>query len=160
MFRRHDTLPMYDARNKRPLKVVGDAAIADSRIINGRLVPLLIVDMSDRSDLLELIRLHEYVPPGDVRSGWAAASTEGVSLALSFSRPVKTAAVIEFELPRQGILVDQILATKVLYLQGGVPGDRYITNPAAPPSNFCRGTRKRFCSPLGDAASQVHSKRI
>ena len=52
------------------VQVVGDAAIAASPFVEGRLVPLVIVDTSGRPDLEELVRVHKHLPPGDVETQW------------------------------------------------------------------------------------------
>jgi hypothetical protein len=97
-------------------------------------VPLIIIDTTNRSDLDEFIRLQEHLPPGDVDSQWGQlpGGSGRVALVLSFKKPIESTAVLEFDIVRQGILVDQIVTAKLLYLQSGRPGDRFITNPDAP----------------------------
>jgi hypothetical protein len=90
-------------------------------------VPLVIVDTSARQDIEELIRVHnagEFV--GDVDSQWGQIKDhEGtVALMLTFVRPSEGFAVIEFDIVKQGILVEQILASGGLYVQVGREGDR------------------------------------
>jgi hypothetical protein len=133
LFRRYGKIPLHNEREKRPVTIVGDAAIAAASIGDGRLIPLIIIDTSDRPDLNELIRVHEHLPPGDVDVQWGVlpGSVDRIALVLSFKKPVEAIAVLEFNIVEQGILVDQILTAKILYLQSGQPGDRFITNPAA-----------------------------
>lgn len=77
----------------------------------------------------EFIRIQEHLPPGDVDIQWGVlpGSKDCVALVLSFKNPIKTVAILEFDIVSQGILVDQILTAKVLYLQPGRPGDRFKT---------------------------------
>jgi hypothetical protein len=129
MFRRYGKILLHSEHEKRPVPIVGDAGIAAATFGDGRLVPLLIIDTADRPDLDELIRLHEYLPPGDVDIQWGAlpGSKDHVALVLSFRRPIETTAILDFDIVTQGILIDQILMAKVLYLQPGRPGDRLKT---------------------------------
>jgi hypothetical protein len=117
-----------------PVRIVADAAIAAGGIHEGRLIPLVILDTTDRPDLEELIRVHQYISPGDARTQWGVikGSTHKIALLLSFDRPIELAATLEFDVLKQGVLVDQILATNVIYLQAGREGDRFVKNPTAP----------------------------
>lgn len=110
--------------------VVGDAAIAGP-IVDGRMVPLLIVDTSDRPDIDELIRVHAHLTHGDVIVNWGTreGSPDSVVLVLDFLRPIELRAVIVFSVERQAILVDSALAAGAVYLQSGRPGDRLISDP-------------------------------
>lgn len=134
LFRRYGKIPLHDERERRPVPIVGDAAIAAAPIGDGRLIPLLIIDTSDRADLAELIRIHEHLPPGDVDIQWGIrpGSSGRVALFLSFKKPIEAVAILEFDIITQGILIDQILAANVLYLQSGRPGDRLVTTLDAP----------------------------
>ncbi len=106
--------------------IVGDGAISTGRIGEGRMIPLVIFDATDRPDLVELARLHQEGPQGDVKLVWAspADNLDVVLLVCKFVRPVEAECVIVFDIDNHGILVDQALANKALYLQPGAPGDR------------------------------------
>jgi hypothetical protein len=129
LFLRYGKIPLHNERERIPVAIVADAAMAAAPIGDGRLIPVLIIDTSDRPDLDELIRVHEYLPPGDVEIQWGElpGSSGRIGLVLSFKRPIETVAVLEFDIVKQGILVDQILTARVLYLQAGRRGDRFIT---------------------------------
>jgi hypothetical protein len=116
------------------LKIVSDAAIASRRIGDGRLIPLVILDTTNRRDMDEYIRVHQHLPPGDVESQWGKIqdSTGRVILFVSFKRPAELLANIEFNIVKQGTLVDQILLANCLYIQSSLAGDRFSKNPSAP----------------------------
>ena len=120
-------------QHTRPLRIVADAAIATRNCGEGRLIPLIILDTTERPDIEELIRIHQHITPGDVETQWGKLinSKGTVALILSFKRPSELVIIIEFDIVRQGILVDQILASKGLYIQSGREGDRFINNPEA-----------------------------
>ena len=106
----------------KPLRIVADAAIATTNFGEGRLI-----------DIEELICIHEHTAPGDVEIQWGKIkNSEGtVALILSFKRPSELTIVVDFDIVKQGIIVDQILTSKGLYIQAGRDGDRFKTNPYA-----------------------------
>ena len=63
-------IPARTEREARPVRIVWDAAIATTIIGDGRLIPLLIIDASERPDVSELVRIHKHLPPGDVICQW------------------------------------------------------------------------------------------
>lgn len=121
-------------REAPPVRIVWDAAIAAGVIGDGRLIPLVILDTSDRPDVAELIRVHQHLTPGDAACQWGQleGSKGKMALLLTFSRPAETILILEFDIVRQGVLVDQILIAKALYVQSGKEGDRFVTTMDAP----------------------------
>lgn len=115
------------------LPIVGDAAIAGP-LVEGALVPLLIVDTSDHPHIDEVVRVHGLMGSGDVRSNWGyvAGDPDKVLLTLAFDRPVEAEAAVEFSIEREGILVEAALTSRAVYLQPGRPGDRYKHDPDKP----------------------------
>lgn len=120
--------------NERPVPIVADAGIAAGFIGEGRLIPLLILDTTERPDIEEFIRVHQYVRPGDVVSQWATIEdgSGNVGLHLIFENPVALTALIVFDVVTQGVLVDQIVRTRGLYIQAGKPGDRFVHDTQKP----------------------------
>ena len=114
----------YEAR---AVPIAADAAISTVGVFGGRLVPLVILDTSDRPDVEELIRVHGIsLNPGDFKFQWGQVKGhEGsVALFLTFIRPSEAFVVIEFDVVKHGILVEQALTGKGLYIQSGRVGDR------------------------------------
>jgi hypothetical protein len=113
---------------------VADAAIAMEALGYGRLIPLVILNTSNRPDIEEFIRVHQYSGPGDVISQWATLEDGSgrVGLVLTFSGPMELTIFLAFDPDKQDGLVDQIVHVKGLYIQAGRPGDRLIKNPNAP----------------------------
>lgn len=112
---------------KPPLRIVGDACIANADRADGRMVPLVILDTSDRPEVDEFIRLHQYISVGDTRLSWGQlfSKKNSVILFLRAIRPLEFDATIEFDLARNhGILVEWVLASRALYIQAGREGDR------------------------------------
>ena len=103
----------------------------------GRMIPVLILDTSTRADFEKLISFQVSANIlGDAESVWTfkkrRRDTTRPQLVLNFSKPSQLLLIIEFDLPRQGVLVDQILLSHGVSLQPGRPGDRLkntIKNP-------------------------------
>ena len=112
-----------------PVPIVGDGAVATRQVLSGHLVPVLILDTSDRPDIVELIRVQRHLPAGDVVSSWGARSRTArtIFLLLEFSRPLETRVLLELHIAMQGMIVDFILDVRAVGLQSGAHGDRLST---------------------------------
>lgn len=121
------------AHEAKPVRIVADAAITTRGRHGGRLLPLLLLDTTDRPDIAEFIRLHRFLGPGDVKTQWGKIESKGhdgtAALFLTFIRPLEFFMVLEFNIARQGFLVEQTLIGQGLYLaQAEGDGDRWIKN--------------------------------
>jgi hypothetical protein len=117
----------------RPVRIIADAAISRQGRHGGRLLPLILIDTSDRPDIAELIRVHESLGPGDVKVQWGKLEGKAhlgtVALFLTFIRPLEVFMILEFNIVRQGFLVEQILAGNGIYLaEAEGEGDRLRKN--------------------------------
>jgi hypothetical protein len=124
---RRGLIELSHEREKDAVRIVADGAIATAGVGEGRLIPLVILDTSSRPDLEEYIRVHQFVGAGDVKCQWGQliGHDDTVALVLSFSRPAELVVIVEFDLQRnQGVLVEQVLGSKALYIQAGRDGDR------------------------------------
>jgi hypothetical protein len=124
---RKTEIPTKNPWEARPATIISDAAVATVNVGEGRLIPLVIIDSSERPDIEELVRVHEYLPPGDVTVQWGHMENtpEWIALFLRFVRPVEVLLVLNFNIVKQGGIVDQILLSRALYLQSGRAGDRF-----------------------------------
>lgn len=112
----------------RPVRIVGDGAIASSTRSHGVLIPALILDTKGRKDIEDLISLHAHTPDGDVDSTWGRnldhKEFTSIRLVLEFKRPVETQVIVDFELPKLTSIVESIVSSELLYLVSGEKGDR------------------------------------
>lgn len=118
---------------RRPVRIITDAAISTRGRHSGRLLPLILIDTSDRPDIAELIRVHGSLGPGDVKSQWGKLEGKGhegtVALFLTFIRPLEVFMILEFSVVRHGFLVEQILTGNGIYLgEAQGEGDRLQKN--------------------------------
>ena len=103
------------------MTILSDAGHAYMRPEDGRLVPLVAIDTTDRADLETLFASYAPDTVGDVAIQWGrreGAPKGTVTLFIRFEKPVELLLVIDFEVVAQGFLVDGILRTGQLYLQG------------------------------------------
>jgi hypothetical protein len=114
--RRYVVMPVNSVEEAKAVPIASDAAIATIGTGHGRLIPLIILDTTDRPDLAEVVRVQAYLPAGDVIVQWGQLPKRfnHIALFLRFIRPSARAAVIEFEIPKQGILVEHILISQAL----------------------------------------------
>jgi hypothetical protein len=121
-------IPIKHPWESRPAHIINDAAVASVGVADGRLIPLVIINSAERPDLQELVRVHEYLPPGDVKIQWGQLKSVpgSIALFLRFTRPVEILLVLNFDIVKQGVIVDQILSSRALYLQPGSEGDRLM----------------------------------
>lgn len=113
--------------------IVGDGAIAGP-VVDGRLIPLLILDSHTRPVVSELIRVHNHLPPGDADSQWAQSldNKDHVVLVLKFVRPVALDIALRFSIEHQALLIETMLIAGAVYLRAGSAGDRLSTTMDVP----------------------------
>lgn len=122
-------IDLRDPRERHPVRIVADAVVSTRGVHGGRLLPLVLLDTSDRPDMAEFIRVHQYSGPGDVRVQWGQVLDHAgtVALFLTFVRPVELFVVLEFDIVKQGILVEQALIGQGMYLaKGEHTDDRFV----------------------------------
>lgn len=115
---------------KKPVPIVSDAAVATRGTADGRIIPVLIIDTSLRPDIEDMVRAHRYIGAGDAKSTWSIPSRfnfDKISLILTIVKPSRCVLIIEFNIVRQGGLVDQIIYAQGVYIQPGKEGDRLST---------------------------------
>ena len=125
-------IPLKNRYERHPVRIVADAAVSTRGLHGGRLLPLVLLDTSDRPDVAELIRIHQYHRLGDVRAQWGQIDGhEGtVALFLTFIRPMELFMTLEFDIVKQGILVEQTLVGEGIYIaKAEADDDRLMKNP-------------------------------
>lgn len=116
------------------LKLVGDGAIADSETADGRLIPVLILDTTEKKQLENLVKTQEETGTGDVTSIWAVKrfNNEHVTLALFFKSPIEFRLAISFQTSKHSSLIEGIISSRAVYIQPGASGDKVSENINAP----------------------------
>lgn len=99
--------------------IIGDGAIGHPHILDGRILPVLILDCSNHRALEDLVHAQEHAPPGDCSTTWKwdLLSRRHVYLQFDFKFPLETTAIVAFEVASQGALVESIINARAVYLQ-------------------------------------------
>jgi hypothetical protein len=116
---------LHKPEELRPVPIVADGGVATPGVADGRMIPVVIVDTTERPDIDDVVRAHTAFSPGDVDSVWfrpSRWSVDRVGLILDFKRPSECVAILEFETQRKGALIDAMVRAQGFYLQPGRPG--------------------------------------
>lgn len=126
MFRRSSLIKVSHPSDAKAIPILYEGAIAVSDQNEGAIIPLVIIDTALRPDIDELIRLHKFADHGHAKFTWGKQGRLGnhVSLFIEFDRPKETTIVLNFDIKKFGVTVEQILNTRGLYLAPGVVGER------------------------------------
>src|SRR5713226_5528070 len=114
-------------REAELVPVVSDALLGTVAVSDGRMVPVLILDTTNRPDIDDLVRAHRIFESGDATSMLGFPSRwrhKTVCLGINFVRPQTCGIYLEFDIVSQGVIVDQVVQNELLYIQPGRPGDR------------------------------------
>lgn len=133
-FQKHTwkTFILNHPRERRPVPIVAAGAIGAEGLYNGRFLPVLILDASGRDDVVELLRVHEFTGPGDLKIQWGQGDEEDqIRLYLEFIRPMRLTIILDFDLAKWGLLVDHILNVRGFYIQAGDESTKISHDPMA-----------------------------
>ncbi len=118
-----------------PVRIVADGAIAISGVYGGRPLPILLLELTERPDVANFIRLHKDMGFGDVTIQWGNFENKkgNATLFIHFVRPVEVFLAIDFDIRKQGILIDQALRSGGLYIAEALSvDDRLARDPKRP----------------------------
>lgn len=126
------TIPVRYPHEAPPVGIVADGAIAISGFYGGRSLPILLLDLTKRPDVANFIRIHRNMGFGDVTIQWGNLENKkgNITLFLHCVRPVELFLAIDFDIRKQGILIDQALRAGGLYIAEAVSADdRFARDP-------------------------------
>lgn len=108
------------------VEIVSNASIAHENMGDGRNIPLVILDTSNRPDVEILVKNHNSYGQGEVKSTWARfdKNKNMIGLHLVFKKPNECNVLLNFDITVSGVLIDLIMSSQALYIQPGRPGDR------------------------------------
>lgn len=106
--------------------IVNDGAIATEEVGEGRMIPVVVVDCSEKVEFRDLIYAHENLIPGDVNITWVTPrwGNKKVGLLLEFKKPSVLEVLFQFDIKKQGGVVDAILHSNALYIQPEESGSK------------------------------------
>jgi hypothetical protein len=110
---------------KIPVPIISNGVVGQSGFSDGKMIPVLIIDTSNRKDIDDMIRAHRIENVGDVDSTWEKPKDiHKFKLWLMVKKPSRCLILLEINIVTHGVLVEQIIEAQGLYLQPGRPGDR------------------------------------
>lgn len=172
------TLQVQHSRETKPLVLVADGALSIPKVADGRIIPVLILETSEREDVDEYVRIHQAAPPGDVSTQWGRKRFGSKRFLIVRSlRPVEISMIIELDAERNAQLINFILRAEAFYLQPGRPGDRLSDQVSkakvligVPDTGFAAKWRREYASRIvakfkrmglrGRAAEEAAAKHI
>lgn len=115
---RQETFNMYS--------IAEEGLISSESLGEGRLIPVLVIDVKGNKDIEDLIKLHESITSGDVKMTWTQDffNRDYFNLKMEFSKPMEIVFGIKFKIDSEFALVDGIIESKGFYLQTGIKGDK------------------------------------
>ena len=129
--RHQEAIPLRHPGQAKPVPIVSDGLVATGAVGEGRMLPVVVLDTSERPDIEGVMLAHHHLGSGDVRWYWPVVRSRwrqrSTRLGLTFLRPSQCVVILEFDLEEQGPLVDQILHARGLWIQTGRNGDRPST---------------------------------
>lgn len=115
------------------LCIVSDAMILQKNLAGGRSIPLVILDTTNHKEIERAIELHKEVDQGESKYSWGKTKDDKmVFLLVELESPTMINFVILFDLNKHVGLIDLIIESQLLFIQGGKDGDRLICNLDAP----------------------------
>lgn len=126
---------------KNPVPIVSDAAMSSESIGDGRFIPIIIVDTTNRPDIDDLVKFHDHIPSGDVHCTWGSNhpkqwkkpyNLDKLALFLEFERPSETFVILELDVVERGTVIDTILMSKAFFLQPGRIGELFMHDMEKP----------------------------
>lgn len=88
-----------------------------------RKVVALLINLSEREDLVAVVEGHQKSLEGECETLWAPDPQDDKTLilAISFTKPVRASAFLEFDILKHGTIIDSLIQGGLLYL---VPGNK------------------------------------
>lgn len=102
-------------------EIVDEGGISSTLIGEGRMLPLLVIDIRANNEIDELVNLLKNTPPGDSTLLWCRQFTSllknDLVLKIKFTKPMQLKFGIRFDVPDVYHLVDGIIQCRGFYLE-------------------------------------------
>ena len=106
--------------------IAEEGLLSTDSIGEGRMIPVLVLDIDGNKDIEDLIKVHDNITSGDATITWIHDfyNRNFFILKMEFSKPMEIKFGIKFKIDKEYSLIDGILESKGVYLQTGVKGDK------------------------------------
>jgi|SRR3989339_271047 len=108
------------------LSYVEEGLISSENVGEGRMIPALVLDVGDNSDIKDLIKSHLSIDSGDASMCWIQDFYDRrfFILRIKFLKPMQIIFGIRFNIATDYSLIDGIIQSKGLYIKTGQKGDK------------------------------------
>ncbi|NNU78589.1 hypothetical protein [Clostridium estertheticum] len=108
------------------IDIVSSATLSNIDIADGKTIPLVILNTEAYDSIRKSINMHKGIITGHVDTIWGKSRNEKYfSLNIDIIDPSPISFTILFDLSKQAGLIDLIIYSQLLYIQPGIPGDRF-----------------------------------
>jgi hypothetical protein len=110
----------------RTFSYAEEGLISSEFVGEGRLIPVLVLDVGSNQDIIDLIEMHSSITSGDVTIVWIQDlyNRKDFILRIMFSKPMQISFGVRFKISEDFALIDGIIQSKGVYLQTGKKGDK------------------------------------
>ncbi len=112
--------------NENVVNIVNDALVLQYDLCDGKPIPAVVIDTSKNSKIDNMLKIHMNVNEGEMRFSWGMTTDKkNIILLVESISPVELKFSILFEIEKHYVVIDEILRSQMLIIQGGNPDDRF-----------------------------------
>ena len=111
------------------VNIVNDALVLQHDFCDGKPIPAIVIDTSNNNKIENMLKLHMNVDEGEMKFSWGMTNDKrNILLLVESVSPIELTFSILFEIEKYYAVIDEILRSQMLIIQGGKPGDRFSYN--------------------------------
>lgn len=115
--------------NENVVNIVNDALVLQHDFCDGKPIPAIVIDTSDQAKIENMLKLHMNVDEGEMKFSWGITTDKkNIMLLVESISPIELTFSILFEIEKHYAIIDEILRSQMLIIQGGKLGDRFSYN--------------------------------
>jgi len=105
---------------------VEEGLLSSHKIGEGRLIPVLVLDVEENQDIIDLIKMHDSITAGDATITWVQDlyNRKDFILRIKFTKPMQITFGVRFKISEDYTLIDGIIQSKGVFIQPGKKGDK------------------------------------
>lgn len=120
-----------------PVKILNISLISSKGIADGKMLPVIFLDTTNRKDIENLLKNQEELgsKTGSIETAIAKKTrfnNKVLLLMLMFKEPIECNVIVEFEIEKYGFGLDLIIKNQGCYIQSSIKGDRLSTTMGEP----------------------------
>lgn len=111
------------------VNIVNDALVLQHDFCDGKPIPAIVIDTSNNNKIENMLKLHMNVDEGEMKFSWGMTTDKkNIILLVESISPIELTFSILFEIEKNYAVIDEILRSQMLIIQGGKPDDRFSCN--------------------------------